>query len=155
MPDTMLYMASDHAGYRLKILLAESLRDEGWIVTDLGTHTESGCDYPEFAHPLCAKVLAEQKPGILLCGTGIGMSIAANRHAGIRAALCAHEFHARSAREHNNANVLCLGERVTAPGLALAITRIFLTTAFSGGRHANRVAKIEMSTNGLRDHIPA
>jgi len=143
MSDKTVYMASDHAGCRLKAILAKSLQDDGWTVTDLGTHTEAGCDYPDYAHALCAKVHAEQKPGILICGTGIGMSMAANRHAGIRAAVCTHEFHARTAREHNNANVLCLGERVTAPHLALEMARIFLTTAFSGGRHAVRVGKIE------------
>ncbi len=139
-----IYIASDHAGYGLKIALAAALRAEGYSFTDLGTNDEGSCDYPDFAHPVCEAVLRENVLGILICGTGIGMSIAANRHIGIRAAVCTHEFHARAAREHNNANILCLGERVTAPGLALELARIFLTTEFAGGRHQRRVDKIEI-----------
>ncbi len=138
-----VYVASDHAGFSLKTALADTLRAEGWTVTDLGTNIRGSCDYPDFAHAACEAVLRHNTPGILICGTGIGMSMAANRHPGIRAALCTHEFHARAAREHNNANILCLGERVTAPGLAQELARIFLTTEFAGGRHERRVEKIE------------
>jgi ribose 5-phosphate isomerase B len=138
-----LTIASDHAGLSLKNFLLAELRKEGWNVDDMGTHTQASCDYPEFAHAACANVLEKNCPGILVCGTGIGMSMAANRHKGIRAAVCTHEFHARAAREHNNANVLCLGERVTAPGLALELARIFLATEFEGGRHERRTDKIE------------
>ena len=138
-----VYIGSDHAGLTLKNVLVPSLRQAGWNIEDLGTKTGESCDYPDFAHTVCAKVLETGDLGILICGTGIGMSMAANRHTGIRAAVCCHEFHARMAREHNNANVLCLGERVTAPGLAYELTNIFLTSEFAGGRHQRRIDKIE------------
>ena len=139
-----VYMGSDHAGLALKEVLLPALAADGWHVEDMGTHTKDSCDYPDFAHAVCARVLGTGCPGILICGTGIGMSMAANRHKGIRAALCTHEFHARATREHNNANVLCLGERVTAPGLAVALAKIFLTTEYAGGRHQKRIEKIEI-----------
>ncbi len=138
-----LYIASDHAGYALKEQLVKALREDGQALEDLGTDSAASCDYPDYAHALCRKVLESDGLGILICGTGIGMSMAANRHQGIRAAICTHEFHARAAREHNNANVLCLGERITAPGLAIELARLFLGTEFAGGRHARRVGKIE------------
>lgn len=138
-----IFIGSDHAGLALKKVLVPFLTQAGWLVEDMGTETGESCDYPDFAHKLCAKVLEAKTFGILICGTGIGMSMAANRHKGIRAALCCHEFHARMTREHNDANVLCLGERITAPGLALELARIFLTTEFAGGRHLHRVEKIE------------
>lgn len=137
-------IGSDHAGLALKNVLVEMLQQDGWNVEDFGTNSDGSCDYPDFAHAVCENVLKRNCPGILICGTGIGMSMAANRHHGIRAALCTHEFHARATRQHNNANVLCLGERVTAPGLAMELTRIFLATEYEGGRHERRVAKIEM-----------
>ncbi len=140
-----VYIASDHAGYSLKVALTDALRAEGAQLVDMGVNSAGSCDYPDFAHPLCEAVLRDNTLGILICGTGIGMSIAANRHAGIRAAVCTHEFHARTGREHNNANILCLGERITAPGLALELARIFLNTEFAGGRHARRVDKIEIA----------
>lgn len=139
-----LYMGSDHAGLELKNLLLPALREQGWIVEDMGAYDKSGCDYPEYAHAVCAKVLEHDSFGILVCGTGLGMSMAANRHKGIRAAVCSMEFHARAAREHNNANILCLGERVTGPGLALQIAEVFLGTGFTGGRHQQRIEKIEI-----------
>lgn len=138
-----IYMGSDHAGFALKEALLPALAAEGWTVEDMGTHSGESIDYPDFAHTVCSKVLETGCFGILICGTGIGMSMAANRHKGIRAAVCTHEFHARAAREHNNANILCLGERVTAPGLAVELARLFLSTEFTGGRHARRVGKIE------------
>ena len=138
-----LYIASDHAGYPLKMALVDVLRAEGMSIVDMGTNSEGSCDYPDLAHPTCEAVLRDNTLGILICGTGIGMSMAANRHEGIRAAVCTHEFHAQAAREHNNANILCLGQRITAPGLALELVRIFLDTDFAGGRHAQRIAKIE------------
>ena len=143
---TPLYIASDHAGLHLKNALVDYLPTVGFQAEDVGTHSGESCDYPDFAHRLCEKVLETGGKGILICGTGIGMSIAANRHEGIRAALCTHEFHAQATRAHNNANVLCLGERVTAPGLACLLARIFLTTAFEGGRHAGRIAKLAPTT---------
>ncbi len=138
-----LYIGSDHAGLSLKNALIPVLRQEGWTIEDLGTDSKDSCDYPDFAHAVCAHVLEHDAFGILICGTGIGMSITANRHKGIRAALCTHEFHARATREHNNANVLCLGERVTAPGLAVELAKIFLSTEYAGGRHQKRIEKIE------------
>ena len=143
---TPLYIASDHAGLHLKSALVEYLSTVGFQAEDVGTYSGESCDYPDFAHRLCQKVLETGGKGILICGTGIGMSIAANRHEGIRAALCTHEFHAEATRAHNNANVLCLGERITAPGLACLLARIFLTTEFEGGRHAGRIAKLAPKT---------
>lgn len=134
-----VFIASDHAGFRLKDSLCAHLREKGFQVEDLGAHSGESCDYPLFADRLCTEVLRTGGKGILVCGSGIGMSMAANRHKGIRAALCTHEFHAASTRAHNDANVLCLGERVTAPGLAALLADIFLTTEFEGGRHQRRV----------------
>lgn len=145
MTPSTLYIASDHAGFDLKNALAAALKEKGIAVTDLGTDSMASCDYPDFAHTLCSKVLETGAPGILICGTGIGMSIAANRHHGIRAALCTHEFHAKACRAHNNANVLCLGARVTAPGLAIELADLFLTTPFEGGRHQTRIERIEVA----------
>ena len=141
---TPLYIASDHAGLALKNALVEYLPTVGFQAEDVGTYSGESCDYPDFAHRLCQKVLETGGKGILICGTGIGMSIAANRHEGIRAALCTHEFHAQATRAHNDANVLCLGERITAPGLACLLARIFLSTPFEGGRHAGRIAKLAL-----------
>ncbi len=134
-----LYIASDHAGFSLKELLKKTV--EGYTIHDIGPFNEESCDYPVFAHELSLSV--EKDPasrGILICGTGLGMSMAANRHAGIRAALCTTELHARLARQHNNANVLCLGARMTGTELAKAIVTAFLETDFEGGRHERRLA---------------
>ena len=139
-----IFIASDHAGFDLKTVILKTLKEEGWNVEDMGTYSCDSCDYPDMAHKVCRNVLEKNCPGILICGTGIGMSMAANRHPGIRAAVCTHEFHARTARAHNNANILCLGERVTAPGLAAELVRIFLATEFEGGRHERRVSKVEI-----------
>jgi len=139
-----IYIASDHAGFILKEYLRLWLEEKGWKVEDLGPDSCDSTDYPEYAHKLCKSVLATGHKGILICGSGIGMSMAANRHKGIRAALCTHEFHAVVCRQHNNANVLCLGERVTAPGLAAVLVELFLSTEFEGGRHQHRVEKIEV-----------
>jgi ribose 5-phosphate isomerase B len=139
-----VYMGSDHAGFALKETLVSALANMGWTVEDVGTYMKESCDYPDFAHTVCTKVLETGSFGILICGTGIGMSITANRHKGIRAAMCTHEFHARATREHNDANVLCLGERVTAPGLAMELAKLFLTTEYAGGRHQRRIEKIEL-----------
>lgn len=136
-------LGSDHAGYELKNTLKVLLQEEGWYVEDLGAHSKNSCDYADIAHAACRKVIESACPAVLICGTGIGMSMAANRHASIRAAVCSYEFHARAAREHNDANILCLGERVTAPGLAMELVKIFLSTPFTGGRHQRRIEKIE------------
>ena len=137
--NTRLHIASDHAGLALKTAIGRRLAQQGYDIVDHGTHSDASCDYPAFAHALSRAVEEENGRGILICGTGIGMSVAANRHAGIRAALCTTELHARLARRHNDANVLCLGARMTGDILAQAITDAFLATEFEGGRHQRRV----------------
>jgi ribose 5-phosphate isomerase B len=137
-------IASDHGGFDLKEQLRCALADQEIDLADLGVHAADSVDYPDLADALCAEVLSGRaEAGILVCGTGVGMSIAANRRSGIRAALCADPFTARMSREHNDANVLCLGGRVTGPGLALEIALAFLNGSFTGGRHARRLAKID------------
>ena len=137
-------MAADHAGFELKSALAAVLRDEhGLDVVDLGTASAEPVDYPDYAGRLVATMAAGGADrGVLICGSGIGMSIAANRHPGIRAALCANAEMARLARQHNDANVLVLGSRLTDPAGAADTLRAFLGTPFEGGRHARRVAKL-------------
>ena len=134
-----IHLASDHAGLALKNALILRLSSLGHHLEDHGTHSSESCDYPVFAHRLCDAVLQKGGCGILICGTGIGMSMTANRRPGIRAALCTNEFQAKATRHHNDANVLCLGERVTGTGLAFAIVDSFLDTAFEGGRHQRRI----------------
>ncbi len=138
-PQKIVFIASDHAGFALKNALTAYLTPLGWQVQDIGTHSKTSCDYPDFANALCLAMQDSGNPGILVCGTGIGMSMAANRHKHIRAAVCTHEFHAEACRLHNNANVICLGERVTAEGLACRLVHLFLTTPFEGGRHTRRL----------------
>jgi len=138
-----LFVGSDHAGYRLKLELADRARKLGFEVQDLGTDSEASCDYPDFAHAVAEAVAHGDGLGLLVCGTGIGMSIAANRHPGIRAALCADPFSARMTRMHNDANVLCIGSRVVGPGLAADVLTAFLAAEFEGGRHAARLLKID------------
>jgi ribose 5-phosphate isomerase B len=136
-------IGADHAGYPLKAALAEALRDMGHAVLDLGTDGTASVDYPDFAHAVC-RAVAEGRArfGVLVCGTGIGMSIAANRHPAIRCALVHGATGARLARAHNDANVLALGARMTGAEPALDALRAFLATPFEGGRHARRVAKL-------------
>lgn len=139
-------IASDHAGLLLKDSLKVLLTQLKITTTDLGTDGPASVDYPDFAHALANGVAEKQfDAGILVCGTGIGMSIAANRHPEIRAALCTDPYSARMTRLHNDANVLCLGARVVGPGLAEEIVTAFFTTSFEGGRHAGRVAKLNRS----------
>ena len=141
---TSVVIGSDHAGFHLKESIKEQLEALNITVTDMGTHSTESCDYPLIAKEVCGKVLKDSGScGILVCGTGIGMSITANRFPGIRAALCASEFQARATRKHNNANVLCLGERVTGFGVAQAMVEQFLSTDFEGGRHQRRIDLIE------------
>lgn len=138
-------LGCDHAGLALKLQLKGVLEQLGVAVDDLGTHSDASCDYPDFAHAVADGVAnGRYDRGLLVCGTGLGMSYAANRHAGVRAALCTNEFLARMARAHNDANVLCLGARVTGVGVAEAILRAFVETPFDGDRHARRVAKVEL-----------
>lgn len=139
-----IHIASDHAGFALKSALILHLSSLGYDIVDAGTNSTASCDYPVYARKVCAAVLNdEDSKGILICGTGVGMSITANRITGIRAALCASEFQARACRQHNDANVLCLGERVTGAGLAFAIAHAFLGTSFEGGRHQRRIDLID------------
>lgn len=136
-------IASDHAGFEMKRLLAEELGALGREVLDLGTDGPGSVDYPDFGHALAEAVAAGRAArGVLVCGTGIGISIAANRHAGVRAAVCHDETSARLAREHNDANVLALGARLIGDEVAKACLRVFLETDFAGGRHARRVDKL-------------
>ncbi len=139
----MLAIGSDHGGFALKEELKAHLDERGIAYKDFGTFSEESCDYPDVAEPLCRAVVAgEYDRGILICGTGIGMSMAANKVSGIRAALCGDCFSAEFTRRHNDANILTLGARVVGPGLALKIVDTFLDTPFEGGRHARRIAKL-------------
>jgi len=140
----VILLASDHAGFELKRALRDHLVGRGLDCADLGVFDHTAADYPDLAHALAERIVAEgSSVGVLVCGTGIGMAMAANRHPGVRAALCHDLFTAEMARRHNDANVLCLGARVLAPGDAVQITDVFLATPFEGGRHQRRVAKIE------------
>ena len=139
-----ILLAADHAGYALKTELVTHLIDLGWEPEDLGTDSPESVDYPDYAATLSDAVAAGRAPfGVLICGAGIGMSIAANRVTGIRAANCLTEEMATLAREHNDANVLCLGSRLLQPTQAKKIVWTFLETPFGGGRHKRRVEKIE------------
>jgi ribose 5-phosphate isomerase B len=137
-----IVFGSDHAGFGLKNVLMEHLKDRCESV-DVGTHSLDSCDYPLVAGRLAREVLDRQALGILICGSGLGVSMAANRFSGIRAALCANEYMARMSRMHNNANVLCMGERIIGVDLAKSIADAFLETGFEGGRHQRRVDLID------------
>ncbi|MBQ1935104.1 MAG: ribose 5-phosphate isomerase B [Clostridia bacterium] len=135
-----VYAGCDHGGHALKNELIKHLESLGWEVEDKGCYSEDSCNYPDYASAVCEAVKADKGAlGLLVCGTGIGMSIAANKHKGIRAALCGDVFSAKMTRAHNDANVLCLGARVTGPGLAHEICDAFFTSSFEGGRHEIRV----------------
>lgn len=137
-------IACDHGGIELANHLLQKLVGDGYEVVNLGVDSSDAVEYPEKAHALANAVLSGQADrGVLICGTGIGVSIAANRHSGIRAALCTDPVCARLSREHNNANVLCLGGRIVGPVLAESILSTFLETSFEGGRHERRLKKIE------------
>jgi ribose 5-phosphate isomerase B len=142
-PGGSIALGSDHAGLAIKREVASKLSMLGRKFIDLGTNSDASVDYPDFAAAVSEGVAAGQHElGILVCGTGIGMSIAANKVPGIRAALCDNELEAQLARAHNDANVLCLGGRIVGPALAGAIVERFLTTSFEGGRHQGRLDKI-------------
>lgn len=135
----MIAIGCDHAGVEMKKAVMESLSEKGFEFLDLGTDGEP-VDYPVVAEKVCQKVLSgECEKGILICGTGIGMSIAANKFKGIRASLCSDSFSTRFTRLHNDANVMCMGARTLGAGLACELAEIFLTTGFEGGRHQRRV----------------
>ncbi len=133
-----IYIASDHAAFNEKNLLVSHLQKEHEVI-DLGTHSLESTHYPEWAKKLVEKVRSEMVPGILLCGSGIGVCMTANRYKGIRAALCRDEDDAKMSRLHNNANVLCLSGRKTSPEMIMKITDVFLSTPFEGGRHQLRI----------------
>ena len=138
-----IVLGSDHGGLALKKEILPFLVREGHQVNDVGCYTEESVDYPDFAEKVCTEIIEGRSScGILVCGTGIGMSIAANRYRQIRAALCHESFTARMSREHNDANVLCLGDRVLGVALALDIVTTWLQTEFLGGRHLRRITKM-------------
>lgn len=144
-----IVLGADHGGYELKNTIKAHLQSRGFEVHDVGTNSADSCDYPIFASHLCVKIQnGEADLGILVCGTGIGMSIAANKHRGIRAACCSDTFSARLTRLHNNANVLCLGARVLGAGLALDLVNEFVDAEFEGDRHVKRLSLIEDIENG-------
>lgn len=133
-------LGSDHGGYELKKVILEHLEGQGFKVEDFGTYTSDSVDYPKYGFSVGNAIIkGEADLGVVICGTGQGMSMAANKISGIRAAVCSETFSARMARAHNNANVLSLGARVIGAGLALDIVDIFLKTEFLGGRHAVRL----------------
>lgn len=138
------YAGSDHAGFRLKQLMIAVLKELGDDVIDIGTHNEDSTDYPTYGAEVGRKVVGEPGTfGLIVCGTGIGISIAANKVAGVRAALVHDDFTAAAARAHNDANVISLGARVIGPGVAESALRMFRSTQFVGGRHERRVSMID------------
>ncbi|MCL1823668.1 MAG: ribose 5-phosphate isomerase B [Oscillospiraceae bacterium] len=140
----MIYIGSDHAGYPLKTKLIETLSENNIEFTDCGCDGET-VDYPDIAKDVCKKVLEnEDSKGVLVCGSGIGISMTANKIKGIRAVLCGDCYSAKYARKHNDANVICFGYNITGPGLACELLDVFLNTDFDGGRHIPRVEKIEI-----------
>ena len=146
-------VGADQGGFGLKQKIVEFLVAEGYEVLDLGIHELKSVDYPDIAEEVADTVAAgETDRGIIVCATGIGVSITANKISGVRAALCTDCYMARMAREHNDAQVLCLGERVTGAGLALDIVQTFLTNEFEGGRHARRVGKMNALDNKEEGH---
>lgn len=140
-----IVLGSDHGGFELKKELTEGLREGGYVVTDIGTHSTDASDYSDYAHQAARGLIAGKfDRAILVCGTGVGMAMSANRHPGVRAVNCSDVFTARFSRSHNDANVLALGGRVVGFGLAWEIVKTWLTTEFSGDpRHVRRIGKIE------------
>lgn len=144
----MIAIASDHGGFELKAEIEKQLDAAGVEYKDMGTNSAESCDYSDYAYPLCRAVASgEYEKGILICGTGIGMCMSANKVRGIRAALCGDCYSAKYTRLHNDANVLCMGARVVGAGLAWEITELFLNTPFEGGRHQRRIDKIAAIEN--------
>ena len=146
----IIYIGADSAGYTLKEEVKGHLSTLGYQVEDMGCHSIESCHYPEYAAKVCKKVQADLEGsfGILICGTGIGMSMCANKHRGIRAAVCGDTYSAKMTRCHNDANLLCIGARVTGSCLALDIVDAFLGAEYEGGRHAIRVKMMEDIENG-------
>ncbi|WP_206025980.1 ribose 5-phosphate isomerase B [Hymenobacter metallicola] len=142
--ENKLAIGSDHAGFAYKEMLAHWLRDNGYEVKDFGTHSADSVDYPDFVHPLAASITSgEFERGILVCGSANGVAITANKHAGIRAAIAWAPELAELARQHNNANIICVPERFVTEEAARDIVSKFLNTTFEGGRHKTRVSKID------------
>ena len=149
MEDKKITIGCDHAGYELKLKVITHLQERGYEVLDVGTHSTDSCNYPEIAHEVCKNIQnGVTELGILICGTGIGMSMAANKHKGIRAAACSDTFSARLTRVHNDANILCFGERVVGMGLALDLVDNFIDAEFEGGKHQVRVDMITALEDG-------
>lgn len=139
----MIAIACDHGGFKLKLAIEKYFEQNRITYRDFGAYDEGSCDYADYAKEVALSVKNGQSDfGILVCGTGIGMSLAANKVKGIRAAVCTDYFSAKYTRLHNDANILCLGQRVVGEGLALELVDVFLNTKFEGGRHAQRIAKI-------------
>ena len=144
MENLKVAIGSDHGGFNYKEAVIEYLKARNIDYIDVGTYTRESCDYPIIAKHVAEKVISgEANRGILICGTGIGMSIAANKIRGIRAAHCTDTFSAKASRAHNNSNILCIGERITGECIALDIVDVWLKTKFEGGRHQRRVDMIE------------
>ncbi len=145
MEKKIIYIGADSAGYFLKEHIKGFIQDKGYEVVDCGTDSDASCHYPVFAKAVCEKVQGKlgESFGILICGTGVGMSMCANKHKGIRAALCGDTYSAKMTRRHNDANVLCMGARVIGSCLAEDIVDAFLENEFEGGRHAVRVEMME------------
>lgn len=136
-------ISCDHGGFALKNIIIAHLKAQGIEYTDFGCDSEASCEYPDYAIPTCEAVASkEYSLGILVCSTGIGMSMIANKHKGIRAACCSETYSAKFTRLHNNANILCLGGKVVGSGLALDMVDLFLNTEFEGGKHERRVNRI-------------
>jgi len=138
-----LAIGADHAGFEYKQMIADYLKNEGWQVTDKGTYNNASCDYPDYAHAVAEEIESgRSEAGILVCGSGNGVCMAANKHASIRAALCWTEEVASLARSHNDANVICIPARFVTPQLTIDMLNAFLSVEFEGGRHQRRVEKI-------------
>ena len=143
----MIALGSDHAGFEYKERMKQILEELRLTYRDFGTHSKDPSDYPDWAHAVAQSIsTGESDRGILICGTGIGMSIVANKHKGVRAAACESVTAARLARQHNDANILTLGARITGWESAVDIVKMFLATSFDGGRHQKRIDKIQLLT---------
>jgi ribose 5-phosphate isomerase B len=139
----VIALGADHAGFRLKEHLKGWLRDEGYTIVDTGTHDETSVDYPDYAAAVADAVVKRRADrGVLVCGTGIGVSIAANKVPGVRAAVCADRYSAQMSRAHNDTNVLALGARIVAPDAAVRVLETWLAAPFEGGRHQRRLDKV-------------
>jgi ribose 5-phosphate isomerase B len=150
----MIALGADHAGYELKQILSQWLSEQGHLVSDFGTHSTASVDYPDIAAAVARAVrVGAAERGLLVCGSGVGMAIAANKVAGIRAAVAGDVVTARLCREHNDTNVLALGARAVSREAALAIVHAWLETAFAGGRHARRVEKLDVLDGTRKENV--